>query len=135
MKFRRRIVIQSGCYNSEPRGNFRTILRHKLPIIHPELPIPTSDLNSSVQPEFPNPKFYTEISENEFSYIICKHRYKILRNFFSKSLSKIRILCTPPYGDPPVMRIPVFFRESARLPCSGQSTSVPQSSLKRRLSS
>ena len=34
----------------------------------------------------------------EFPYIFP---YKILGNSFSKSLSKIRILCTPPYGDPP----------------------------------
>ena len=44
-------------HNSEPCGYFGTILRHKLPIIHPDLPIPTRDLNSSVQPEFLNPKF------------------------------------------------------------------------------
>ena len=37
--------------------NFGTILRHKLPIIHPDLPIATRDLNSSVQPEFLNPNF------------------------------------------------------------------------------
>ena len=44
-------------HNSEPCGNFGTILRHKLPIIHPDLPIPTRDPNSSVQPEFLHPKF------------------------------------------------------------------------------
>ena len=46
-----------GQNNSEPCGNFRTILRHKLPIIHPDLPKPTRSPNSSVQPEFLNPKF------------------------------------------------------------------------------
>ena len=44
-------------HNSEPCGNFWTILRHKLPIIHPDLPIPSNNLNSSVQPEFLNPIF------------------------------------------------------------------------------
>ena len=44
-------------HNSEPCGNFRTILRQHLPIIPPDLPIPTRDLNSSVRPEFLNPKF------------------------------------------------------------------------------
>ena len=29
-------------HNSEPCGHFETILRHKLPIIHPKLPKPTS---------------------------------------------------------------------------------------------
>ena len=43
-------------HNSESCGNFRTVLRHKLPIIHPDLSIPTSDLSSSVKPEFLNPK-------------------------------------------------------------------------------
>ena len=42
-------------HNSEPCGYFRTILRHKLAIILPELPIPTRSLNASVQPEFLNP--------------------------------------------------------------------------------
>ena len=42
-------------HNSEPCGNFWTILRHKLPIIHPDLPIPSNNLNSNVQPEFLNP--------------------------------------------------------------------------------
>ena len=41
-------------HNSEPCGNFWTILRHKLPIIHPDLPIPSNNLNSNVQPEFLN---------------------------------------------------------------------------------
>ena len=45
-------------HNSEPCGNFGTISRHKLPIIHPELPIPTRDLNSSIQPKFLNPAFF-----------------------------------------------------------------------------
>ena len=44
-------------HNSEPCGNFWIILRPKLPIIHPDLPIPTRSPNSSVQPEFLNPKF------------------------------------------------------------------------------
>ena len=44
-------------HNSEPCGNFWTILRHKLPIIHPDLPIPSNNPNSSVQPEFLNPIF------------------------------------------------------------------------------
>ena len=44
-------------HNSAPCGNFWTILRHKLPIIHPDLPIPSNNLNSSVQPEFLNPIF------------------------------------------------------------------------------
>ena len=43
-------------HNSEPCGNFWTILRHKLPIIHPDLPIPSNNLNSNVQPEFLNQK-------------------------------------------------------------------------------
>ena len=47
-------------HNSEPCRNFGTILRHKLPIIHPDLPIPTRDLNSSVQSEFLKPKFLYE---------------------------------------------------------------------------
>ena len=47
-------------HNSEPCRNFGTILRHKLPIIHPDLPIPTRSPNSSVQPEFLNPKFLYE---------------------------------------------------------------------------
>ena len=42
-------------HNSEPCGNLWTILRHKLPIIHPDLPIPCINLNSNVQPEFLNP--------------------------------------------------------------------------------
>ena len=44
-------------HSSEPCGSFRTILRHKLPIIHPDLPIPTRSPNSSSQPEFLTPKF------------------------------------------------------------------------------
>ena len=44
-------------HNSEPCGNFWTILRHKLPIIHPDLPIPSNNLNSNVQPEFLNPTY------------------------------------------------------------------------------
>ena len=50
-------TIVCFCHNSEPCRIFWTILRHKLPIITPDLPIPTRDLNSSVQPEFLNPKF------------------------------------------------------------------------------
>ena len=46
-------------HNSEPCGNFWTILRHKLPIIHPDLPIPSNNLNSSVQSQFLNPIFFT----------------------------------------------------------------------------
>ena len=42
-------------HNSEPCGNFWTILRHKLPIIDPDLPIPSNNLNSNVQPVFLNP--------------------------------------------------------------------------------
>ena len=42
-------------HDSEPCGNFWTILRHKLPIIHPDLPKPSNNLNSNVQPEFLNP--------------------------------------------------------------------------------
>ena len=45
-------------HNSAPCGNFWTILRHKLPIIHRDLPIPSNDLNSSVQPEFLNPELF-----------------------------------------------------------------------------
>ena len=45
-------------HNSEPCWNFGTILRRDLPIIPPDLPIPTRDLNSSVRPEFLNPIFY-----------------------------------------------------------------------------
>ena len=44
-------------HHSKPCGNFGTRLRHKLPIIHPDLPVATRDLNSSVQPELLNPKF------------------------------------------------------------------------------
>lgn len=50
-----RIIREFGC-NSEPCGSFETILTHKLPIIHQDLPVPTRDLNSSLQPEFLNPK-------------------------------------------------------------------------------
>ena len=54
-------------HNSEPCGNFWTILRHKLPIIHPDLPIPFNNLNSNVQPEFLNPVFYkTETNLHEY---------------------------------------------------------------------
>ena len=45
-------------HNSLPRRSYKTILRHKLPIITPELPIPTRNLNSSVRPKFLNPIFY-----------------------------------------------------------------------------
>lgn len=45
-------------HNSELCGNVWTILRHKLPIIHPDLPIPSNSLNSNVQPEFLNPNFH-----------------------------------------------------------------------------
>ena len=44
-------------HNSEPCRNFGTILRHKLPIITPDLPIPTRSPKFSVQPEFLNLKF------------------------------------------------------------------------------
>ena len=45
-------------HNSEPCGNFWTILRHKLPIIHPDLPITSNNLNSKVQPELLNPNLF-----------------------------------------------------------------------------
>ena len=51
-------------HNSEPCGNFGTMLRHKLPVIHPDLPIPTRDLNSSVKLEFCAPD--TSILKNVF---------------------------------------------------------------------
>ena len=51
-------------HNSAPCGNFWTILRHKLPIIHPDLPIPSNNLNSNVQPEFLNPNFQRKIRKN-----------------------------------------------------------------------
>ena len=57
-------------HNSEPCGNFGTIFRHKLPIIHPDLPIRTRDLNSNVQPEFQNPKFLYKNPKHEFSYTL-----------------------------------------------------------------
>ena len=60
---------------------------------------------------------YKKFPNNGFPYIFP---YKILRNSFGKSLSKIINLCTPPFGGDDFMRIPVFFRESARLPSSGQ---------------
>ena len=49
---------------SEPCGNLGTILRQHLPIITPDLPIPTRRQNSSVKPEFSNPKclYKTETS-------------------------------------------------------------------------
>ena len=47
-------IIDFLGHTSEPCGNFWTILRHKLPIIHPNLPIPSNNLNSNVQPEFVN---------------------------------------------------------------------------------
>ena len=55
-------------HNSEPCGNFWTILRHKLPIIHPDLPIPSNNLNSNVQPEFLNPSFLYVESKNLHEY-------------------------------------------------------------------
>ena len=42
----------------KPCGNFGTILRRNLPIITPDLPIPTRRQNSSVKPEFLNPIFF-----------------------------------------------------------------------------
>ena len=51
-------------HNSEPCGNFGAILRHKLPIILPDLPIPTRSPNSSVQPEFLNPKCLCKTKNN-----------------------------------------------------------------------
>ena len=50
-------------HNSEPCWNFGTILRQHLPIITPDLPIPTRDLNSSVRPEFLNPKILYKIEK------------------------------------------------------------------------
>ena len=47
-------------HNSEPCRNFGTILRRKLPIITPDLPIPTRDLNSNVKSEFLNPNVVYE---------------------------------------------------------------------------
>ena len=44
-------------HNSEPCGNFRTMLRQHLPIITPDLPIPTRNPNSSIKPEILNPMF------------------------------------------------------------------------------
>ena len=58
-------------HNSKLCGNFRTTLRHKLPIIHPDFPIPTRDLNSSVQPEFLNPKFLYRNPKNPIKSYIC----------------------------------------------------------------
>ena len=43
-------------HDSEPCGNFGTISRHKLPIIHPDLPIPTRSPHFISHPEFLNPK-------------------------------------------------------------------------------
>ena len=48
-------------HNSEPCWNFGTISRQHLPIIPPDLPIPTRDLNSSVRPKFVNPNFLYKI--------------------------------------------------------------------------
>ena len=42
-------------HNSLPRRKQITILRHKLPIITPDLPIPTRRQNSSVKPELLKP--------------------------------------------------------------------------------
>ena len=50
------LIVVVG-HNSEPCGNFGTILRHKLPVIHPDLPRSTTDLNSSAQSQFLNPTF------------------------------------------------------------------------------
>ena len=44
-------------HGSSPIRNQETVLRHNLPIINPDLPIPSRDLNSSIQPELLNPKF------------------------------------------------------------------------------
>ena len=67
-------------HNSEPCRNFWTILRHKLPIIHLDLPIPFNNLNSNVQPEFLNPKSLYKTDKT--SRVLAAER----RNSFSKSL-------------------------------------------------
>ena len=63
---RSRFLYRIVGHNSEPCRNFGTILRHKLPIIHPDLPIPTRDLNSSVQPELLNTKCLDRNPDNSF---------------------------------------------------------------------
>jgi hypothetical protein len=63
-------------HNSEPCGNFWTILRHKLPIIHPDLPIPSNNLNSSVQPEFLNPIFLYKTEKS--SRVLTAERNRFL---------------------------------------------------------
>ena len=55
-------------HNSEPCGNFATILRHKRPIITPDLPIPARRQNSSVKREFFESVFLYKILN--FSFLI-----------------------------------------------------------------
>ena len=55
-------------HNSLPRRSQITILRHKLPIITPDLPIPARRQNSSVKPEYLNPKFLYKFLN--FSFLI-----------------------------------------------------------------
>ena len=81
-------------HNSEPCGNFWTILRHKLPIIHPELPIATRDLNYSVQSEFLNPKFLYKNSTNSLISL-----YEFL--FWGLLIREFPI---SPFGGPPGVR-------------------------------
>ena len=65
-------------HNSEPCGNFWTILRHKLPIIHPDLPIPSDNLNSDVQPEFLNPIYiYIYITDKSSRVLTAERTIKI----------------------------------------------------------
>ena len=66
-------------HNSEPCGNFWTILRHKLPIIHPDLPIPSNNLNSNVPPEFLNPTCLYKT--NKYSRVLAAERMFLIHLF------------------------------------------------------
>ena len=66
-------------HNSEPCGNFGTILRQHLPIIPPDLPIPTRDLNSSVRPEFLNPKLLYKTDKSSRLLAVERLRCRTLR--------------------------------------------------------
>ena len=49
-------------HNSAPSRSQETILRQILPIITPDLPIPSRSLNSIIRPEFFNSKFTYNIA-------------------------------------------------------------------------
>ena len=81
-------------HNSEPSRNFGTILRHKLPIIHPDLSIPTRSPNSSVQPEFSNPKFLYKTEKT--SRVLTAERIMFNRNNYEiKNAQPLCRSCSP----------------------------------------